>query len=75
VCDIEVNAGLCWRKPDGKGPLEEIGFDGRIIFKCIFKKQSVWIGLSCPGQGHLESSCEHTDEPTSSIKCREFHDY
>jgi hypothetical protein len=47
VYDKEVNAGLWWGKPYGKGSLEDIGFDGRIIFKCIFKKLSgsLWIGL------------------------------
>jgi len=33
-------------RPDGKKPLGRLGADGRIVFKCIFKKRNeeAWIG-------------------------------
>jgi hypothetical protein len=40
--------------------LGEIGWDG-----------VVWIGLIWLRIGNMEGSCEHSSEPSDSIKCRE----
>ena len=34
-------------KPEGKGPLDDLGVDERIIIKCIFNKRDggMWTGL------------------------------
>jgi hypothetical protein len=36
-----------------------------------------WYGLdrSGSGQGRVEGSCEHGDEPSGSLKCWEVHEY
>jgi hypothetical protein len=33
-----VHTGFWWGKPEGKRHLEDLGIDGRIILKWIFKK-------------------------------------
>jgi hypothetical protein len=32
------------RKPEGKNHLEDLGIDGKVILKCILKKQDVRMG-------------------------------
>ena len=50
-------------KPKGTNHLEDLGVDGRIILKWIFKK---WVGRrldwSDSGQGQVEGCCEYGDE-------------
>ena len=48
--------------------MEDIGVDGKIILKEVFKKWDAdvdWIGLD----QERENSCEFGDEPSGSIKC------
>jgi hypothetical protein len=51
--------------------LGDLGVDGRIILKWIFKK---WDRLVCSGseQGQVAGSCECGNEPSVSIKCGQF---
>jgi hypothetical protein len=54
--------------------LENSGVDGRIILKWIFERLVGggvdWIDLAQDRQ--VAGSCVYGDEPSGSIKCREF---
>jgi hypothetical protein len=53
--------------------LEDLGEDGRITLKWIFKK---WDGETWTGSIWLRTgACESDKEPSGSIKCGEFLDY
>jgi hypothetical protein len=54
--------------------LKDPGIDGRIILKWIFERLDGGHGLDQSGsvQGQVAGSCECDDEPSDSIKCREF---
>jgi hypothetical protein len=56
-------------RPEGKSHLENLGVDGWIILKLIFRK---WDGKtwteSEPGQGQVADACECGNEPSRSIK-------
>jgi hypothetical protein len=59
-------------KPEGKRPLEDLGIDGRVILKWIFKKWDggmYWIDLA-----QVVGCCEFGNEPSGSIQCEEFLD-
>ena len=49
---------------------EDIGVDGRIILKWVFKKwgREAWTDVQLAG------ACEYSNEPWGSMKCREFLD-
>jgi hypothetical protein len=52
--------------------LKDPGIDGRIMLKWIFERMDVGEeGIDWTG-GQLAGSCEYGDEPSGSIKCREF---
>jgi hypothetical protein len=58
-------------KYEGKRPLEDLGVDGRIMLDCILGKQCgklwigcIWLRIVSTGPG----SCEHSNEPSSSMK-------
>jgi len=67
---------LVVRTKEGKSHLEDSGVDGRIILRWIFRKWDIraWTGSICLRIGQVESTCECNNEPSGSIKCREFLD-
>jgi hypothetical protein len=60
----------------GRYRLEDLGTDERVILKRILGKLGWGCGLnsSGSGQGQVAGSYEHSNEPSDSIKCREFLD-
>jgi len=56
--------------------LEDPGIDGSVISKCIFRKwdRRNGLDLSSLEQGQVAGSCKRSNEPSSSIKCRELLD-
>jgi hypothetical protein len=60
----------------GRGHLEDLGVDGRIILEWILGKQDrkAWIGLIWFRIGPLAGSCEHSYVPSGSLKGGEFLD-
>jgi hypothetical protein len=56
--------------------LGDPGVDGRIILIWIIRKWDVGYGpdRSTPGQGQEAGTCAYGNEPSGSIKCREFLD-
>jgi hypothetical protein len=64
------------RKPEGKRPCRRPSVGIKIILEWITGKEDgkVWLDVSGSGYGSVLGSCEHGNEPSSSIKCGEFHD-
>jgi hypothetical protein len=60
----------------GRGHLEDIGIDGKLILKWILRKWDGWVltGFMCLRQGPVESCCEHGNAYFGSIKIGEFFD-
>jgi len=67
-----VYTGFWWGNLRERDHLEDPGIDGRIILRCIFRKWDVaaWTGLSWLRT--VAGTCEYGNEPSGSIKCREF---
>ena len=64
-------------KPEGKNCLEDLGVDGRIILKLVFKKWDEcvdWIGLTQDREkwGGGGGYCECVDEHWASLKFGQF---
>jgi hypothetical protein len=65
----DVYNGFWWGLMRKKGHLDNLGVDGSIILKWIFKKSDGearmdWFGS---GQGHVVGSCECGNVPSGSI--------
>jgi len=62
----QCHTGLWWG--NWKNHLQDLGIEGRIILKWIFKKCDVRHGLdwSSSGEGHMTVFCESGDEPSGS---------
>jgi hypothetical protein len=56
--------------------LKDLGVDGTIVLKWIFKKWDgePWTGLSWLRIGQVAGACECCNELSDSIKCGEFLD-
>jgi hypothetical protein len=54
--------------------LEDLGLDGRIILKRIFRKWNgeAWAELSGSGQGEVVGACQCANGTYGSIKLKEF---
>jgi hypothetical protein len=65
-----------WGKLRERDHWGDTGLDGRVILRCIFKKQDVevWTGLSWLRIETDGGTCECGNEPSGSIKCEEFLD-
>jgi hypothetical protein len=64
-----------WRDLRERDHLKDLGIDGRIILKWILNKLDgkAWTGLIW--LKIVAGACEHSNEPSGSIKCGEFLDY
>jgi hypothetical protein len=51
--------------------LEDLGIDGRTILKCILNRM---VGCGLDLWWHTVGLCEHGDEHSGLLKCREFTD-
>jgi hypothetical protein len=59
------------RKPGERDHWGNLGVDGRIILRWIFRKGDVevWTGLTWLRIGTLAGTCDCGNEPSGSIKC------
>jgi hypothetical protein len=55
---------------EGKRPHGNIGIDGKIILKCIWRNKVWEYGLDSTGSGYgpVVGSCEYSNKPSGSIK-------
>jgi hypothetical protein len=68
---LEVYTGFWWGNLRERDCLDDTGIDGRIILKWIFRK---WGVRAQDRERWLAGTCECSNEPLGSIKCREFLD-
>jgi len=62
-------------KPSNKINLEDLGVNGMMLLKWNLNRMGE-VGLELCGSGKVQvvGCCEKGDEPSSSVKCREFCD-
>jgi len=67
----EVYTGLCWGDLRERDHLEDLGVDGRIIIRWIFRKWDMGHGLDRAGSGlgQVAGICECGNEHSGPIKC------
>jgi hypothetical protein len=65
-----------WGNLKERARLEDLGIDGRILLRWIFRKWDGGHGLdsSGSGKGQVAGTCNCSNEPSSSIKCGKFLD-
>jgi hypothetical protein len=70
-----VYTGFWWGNLRERDHFEDPGIDGKIILRRIFRRWDVWAWTGSGwGQGQVASTCECSNEPSGSIKHREFLD-
>jgi hypothetical protein len=70
----EAYTGFWWGNLRERDNFEDLGVDGRIILRWIFRKWDVGHGLDRAGSGwgQVTGNCECGNEPSDSVKCGEF---
>ena len=71
-----MHTGFWWGNVMERGHLEGTVIYREIILKWIFRMSDVGHGLNLSGSGYeqVAGSCERGNEPSASIKCKEFLD-
>jgi hypothetical protein len=64
--------GFCWEKFCERNYLEELGFRGRIILKCVLRNRTGQRGQDSSGK--VTSACKGDSETSSCLKFGEFLD-
>jgi hypothetical protein len=74
--EMTVHTRFWWGDLREREHLEDLGIVGRMTLKWIFKKRKGKNGLDCPGSGkkHVVGTCECSNKPLGSIRCKEFLD-
>jgi hypothetical protein len=63
-----------WGNLKERDHLEDLYIDGRIILKCILKKQDGWGDMDWLDMVQKESCWEHSTETSTSTNCGYFPD-
>jgi len=73
----KVRTRFRWGDLRERRHLEDLGLDGRIVLKWIFKKwdEGTWTGLIWLGVGKVTGSCECGYEHSAYIKSGDFLGY
>jgi hypothetical protein len=74
--ESKVYTGFSWGNLGGTDYLDDLGVDGRLILKWIFRKWDVGVstGSNRLRIGTGTRTCKCVNELSSSIKCGEFLD-
>ena len=68
-----MRTGCWWENLIAKDHLEDLGVDGRMIFKCVFKLQNggSWTGLIWLRMGQMAGSLKNGNDYSGFIKYEE----